>query len=82
MGVADLRAAFNNVAEPVFSCQRATLSYKNEHDRQFQILSFSGTDAAGKPFSINSEMLRPGTDVNLAAAAVAQSLLDRKEPAP
>ena len=81
MGVADMRAAFNAVSEPRYSCQRATLRYQNHDQIQFQILTFSGSDADGKPFSVQSEQLAPNTDVNLAAAAVAQALIDKKEPA-
>lgn len=78
MGVADLRDAFNAVAQPRYSCQRATLRYEPGDGLQFQILEFYGSDAYGAPFSAKSDRLRPGTDVNKAAAAVAQALLDRE----
>ena len=78
MGVADMRAAFNAVAEPRYSCQRATLRYEPKDNIQFQILEFYGSDAAGAPFSAKSDRLRPETDVNKAAAAVAQALLDKE----
>ena len=42
-----------------------------------QILEFYGSDAAGAPFSAKSDALAPETDVNKAAAAVAQALLDK-----
>ncbi len=81
MGVSDMRAAFNAVAEPQFSAQRATLRYKQGDGIQFQILEFSGSDADGAPFAVESDPLRPGTDINLACAVLAQALLDKKEPA-
>lgn len=81
MGIADMRAAFNAVAEPRYSAHRATLRYKQGDGIQFQILEFSGSDASGAPFSVKSDPLRPGSDVNLASAAMAQALLDKKEPA-
>lgn len=77
MGVAELRDSFNAVAEPRFTAQRATLRYEPKDGIQFQIIEFYGSDAAGAPFSAKSDRLRPETDVNLAAAAVAQALLDR-----
>ena len=77
MGVADMRAAFNAVAEPRYSAQKALLRYTQRGGIQMQILEFYGSDAAGAPFSAKSDPLRPETDVNLAAAAVAQALLDK-----
>lgn len=76
MGVADLRDAFNAVARPAFVCDRATLGYVSHEGRQWQILRFSGRTAAGAPFEAESDRLDNGVDVNLAARAVAQGLVD------
>lgn len=81
MGVADLRDAFNAVSQPRYSCQRATLGYEPGDGVQYQRLEFSGSSASGVPFFVKSDRLRPNTDVNKAAAAVAQALLD-KDAAP
>lgn len=81
MGASDLREAFNSVSAPAFNCSRATLEYDRAHDVESQILTFTGTAADGAPFEIKSPALRPGTDVNLAARATAQTLLDQGKPA-
>lgn len=78
MGAPDLRDAFNLVAAPAFNCQRATLHYEKAHDVESQVLTFTGSSAAGEPFTIDSGPLRPGADVNLAAKATAQQLLDQQ----
>lgn len=80
MGVADLRDAFNAVGAPRYTCQRATLRYEPGDGIQFQRLEFYGSDASGAPFSAKSDRLPPDTDVNKAAAAVAQALLDKDVP--
>lgn len=76
----DLRDAFNAVSEPAFSCVRAFLNYEAGDGIQFQRLTFSGTGADGSVFEVRSDKLRPDTDVNLAAAAVARKLLDDRKP--
>lgn len=80
MGAADLRDGFNAVAAPAFNCDRATLHYERAHDVEWQVLTFSGSAADGAPFETRSERLRAGTDVNLAARAVAQTFLDQGKP--
>lgn len=77
MAVADLRDAFNSISEPRFTCQRATLAYESRDATQFQRLHFSGTGADNLAFEIQSDLLRPDTDVNMASRAVAQRLLDQ-----
>lgn len=76
MGVAELRSAFNEVAELAgFTCARAELNYEPGDAIQWQRLVFRGTDAAGQPFVTRSERLRPETDVVLAAKEVATKLI-------
>lgn len=76
MGVAELRSAFNEVAELAgFTCARAELTYEPGDGVQWQRLTFRGTDAAGKPFVVRSDRLRPETDVALAAKEVATRLV-------
>lgn len=84
MGVADLRAAFNDVAGVAgFTAARVELTYEQHEGVQWQVLTFRGTDSAGQPFVERSERLRPETDVNEAAKAVALKLIEPKEgPAP
>lgn len=81
MGSSDLRDAFNLIAAPAFNCELATLHYVQAHDVESQVLTFTGSAADGTPFTIESAPLRAGTDVNLAAKATAQQLLDRGKPA-
>lgn len=80
MGAGELRSSFNTVSQPAFTCTMALLDYVHAHDVQSQVLTFSGTDAAGAPFSITSRAVRPNEDVNAVAAEVAQQLLDRETP--
>lgn len=80
MGASDLRDSFNLVSAPAFNCQRATLGYEHANDVEWTVLTFSGNAADGAPFEIKSPRLRPGTDVNLAARAAAQQLLDQGKP--
>lgn len=82
MGTKDLRDAFNAEAEGVFTCSVATLGYERKDGAEWQILTFSGTAADGSPFATQSEHLKPGTDVNLAARAAARALIDKGKPAP
>ena len=81
MGVANLAAAFNEVSGVRFNCTRAYLSYKQAHDSEWQVIRFCGTGPDGTAFEVSSPMLRAGTDLAAAARQVAQTLLDRKEPA-
>lgn len=80
MGASDLRENFNAVCAPAFNCSRATLDYVRAHDVESQVLTFIGSAADGSPFEIASPPLRPGADVNLAARATAQQLLDQGKP--
>lgn len=76
MGVAELRTAFNDIAEPAgFSCAKAELSYTLHEGVQWQILTFRGTDANGAAFVSVSERLRPETDVVAAAKQVATKMI-------
>lgn len=80
MGAADIRDAFNLVARPAYDCVRATLNYERKGGTEFQRLTFAGRRSDGNAFEVRSELLRPGTDANIAAREVAQKLLDKKEP--
>jgi hypothetical protein len=77
MGASDLRDAFNQVAAPAYNCTQATLHHERAHDVESQVLTFIGASSGGAPFEIQSGPLRPGADVNLAARATAQQLLDK-----
>lgn len=81
-GVKGLREAFNAVANPVFNCTLALLDYERKHDTEFQILTFRGNSAEGKPFTINSEDLRPGSDLGEACRETAKRLLAQEIPGP
>lgn len=78
MGVAELRDAFNAVAEPQFTAQNAYLSYEYAHDVQYQRLSFSGIDSSGTPFTCKSDPLPPETNLVLAAGVTANNLIAAK----
>lgn len=80
MGVSDLKDAFNSVAEPAYSAQKAFLSYETKDTIQFQRLKFSGTSQDGTQFEITSDSVRPSGDVLSAARETAQRLLARKPP--
>jgi len=79
MGARELRAAFNEVAAPAATCVKALLEYDRRHsDTESQILYFSGSYADGTGFTIQSDRIRPGEDVNLVARATAERLLQQK----
>lgn len=81
MGVQELREAFNAVGAPAFNCQQAFLGYTRAHDAEWQVLTFHGTDDTGASFVIVSDPIRPSGDVNAAAAATAQRLIDQRNKA-
>ena len=80
MAVADLIDAFNSVSEPRFTCVKALQWYETKDQTQFQRLRFSGTGENGNVFKIESDLLRPDTDLNEAARAVARRLLNQPAP--
>lgn len=83
MGTAELRSAFNDIANPAgFSCSRAELTYEPHEGMEWQRLTFRGTDAAGAVFVVTSDRLRPETDVMLIARDVATKLIAPKELKP
>lgn len=75
MGISDLRDAFNSVAEPRYTAERAFYGYERAHDVQWQRLSFVGHDNAGQPFTVKSELIRFDADCIEAAKDVARGLL-------
>ena len=76
MGVNDMRMAFNSVLDGRGTATKALLSYKPQHDIEWQILQFRGTWADGTAFDVKSEPLRPGSDVVAASRQTAQRMLD------
>ena len=77
MGVKDLRDAFNSVTGGAFTCAVATLAYQQSNGAEWQILSFSGTDAHGQPFDTHSGLLPPSTDLTQAARNTANVLIGK-----
>lgn len=72
MGVAELRASFNAVAEPSgYSAAKASLTYERAHDAEWQRLAFAGTGPDGVAFSARSIPLRSDTDLNVVAGEIA-----------
>ena len=82
MGTKDLRDAFNLAADGRATCNVATLAYERVDGKEWQVLSFSGTDAAGAPFMVQSERLKAGTNVLEAARETALALVDKGKPSP
>lgn len=82
MGVAELREAFNSVSEPRFTCNLAQQGYTRLGGKEWQILLFRGTTAAGGDFEIVSQPLEAKTDLNVAAKEAAQQLLDQESTTP
>ena len=80
MGTKELREAFNLAADGRYACNVATLGYEHSDGTEWQILSFSGTDASGAPFMAQSERLRAGTNVMQAARDTALALVDKGKP--
>lgn len=79
MGVKELREAFNAVAEPTFTAQKAFLDYVQQGGTQYSVITFSGIDDAGTPFEAKSNRIKPKGDVILAARETAQALLTARE---
>lgn len=83
MGVADLVAAFNSMAEPSYSARRAFMVMEPRGGLEWSRLTFSGITADGAAFS-ESVLVPPGEDLLAAARHKAQELLANvpKLPAP
>jgi hypothetical protein len=77
MGVSELREAFNRVAEPRYSAQRAFLGYELVNGAQVQRISFVGSTQAGQPFTATSDPLPMNADPRAAAEQVATNLLQQ-----
>jgi hypothetical protein len=82
------RWALKNCAPPstrsrhrLRTCIKALLEYERASDTEFQILYFGGNWADGSGFTIRSDRIRPGADVNLAARATAERLLQERNTA-
>lgn len=78
MGSRELRDTFNETASPDAKCIKALLNYKPQGGVEYQILTFSGNFADGTGFVIQSDLVRPGGDVMLAARAAADRLLAQR----
>lgn len=85
MGIGELRESFNSVSQPAFTCTLALLDYERGQvdgkNVEWQVLLFRGTSADGTPFEIKSERHPGNIDINAAAKATAQMLLDQRKPA-
>jgi hypothetical protein len=79
MGTAELREAFNTVSEPAASCSDALMAYDQFEGKEWQVLRFRGTTAAGVAFDILSPRLPPMTDLNEAAKEIAQQLVGQQK---
>lgn len=77
MGTKELRDAFNSVAEPRYTARQAFLTYERTENVEMQRLTFVGLGADGNGFSVASEELPGGADVNAAARATATALLEK-----
>jgi hypothetical protein len=77
MGVKDLRKAFNDIAEPSYSCTLALMDTHRAHGVEGVILTFVGTKADGEQFTITSRPVMRTDEVNSVAAETAQKLLDQ-----
>lgn len=82
MGVAELRQAFDEGADGAATCQVARLEYESHSDVQYQRLKFRGTDATGAAFAVESDLLRPETDVNLVAREMGAKMRPKEGPDP
>lgn len=82
MGSKDMRDAFNQVAQPKFSCSIAMQNYEREGAVEWQVLTFRGRDAAGAEFEVKSDRHSPNDDPNVVAAEVATKLLAEAEKTP
>jgi len=79
MGVRELVQAFNAVAAPRYTCQKALSWYEPTEGPQVQRLEFSGRGADGNGFVVKSEQFNPNIDPTQVARATAQALLDKQE---
>lgn len=82
MGTAELRESFNSLSEPKFTCNEALQQYTSLGGKEWQLLLFRGTSAAGGTFEIVSQPLEAKTDLNVAAKEAAQQLLDQESTTP
>lgn len=82
MSIVDIRAAFNAVSQPTYSCRYAYHLYTRSAAGERQLLQFTGMDAAGEKFEIEAKDLPAGSNLLAIAAQTAQTLLDEGIPAP
>lgn len=76
MGIAEVRNAFNEVAQPIFSCTKALMRNEPDAGVEWQVITFYGTANDGAPFEVASTRHHPGDDPNAVAAETAKSFLN------
>lgn len=77
MGVAGLRDAFNSVASPRYTCNMAFLANERVGGREYSRLTFRGIGSDGAAFEVKSDLVPGEADVNLAAKATAQKMIEK-----
>lgn len=87
MGVASMKASFNDTAQPRYSAQVALQRYERDVNEagnpiEWQVLVFRGTAQDGTPFEVVSERHPPNDDPDLVAREVATKLLAQAGPTP
>lgn len=74
VGIADIRDAFNSIAEPAgFTCSQAFMDMTIANGKEWQVLTFSGIRPDGAPFSIKSGLI--ASDLAAAARETARVLI-------
>lgn len=82
MGIADIRAAFNQAAGDAYTCSYAYHRYTRTVTGEREMLQFTGTDASGAKFDVSADDLPPGADLQEMAAQTAKKLLAQGNPTP
>lgn len=69
-----IREAFNKAASPDARAEKAFHRYDYHDNVAFERVRFVGRKADGTPFDVESDRLRPGSDLSAASAEVATKL--------
>ena len=80
MGIADLRATFNDACAGQVTCTKATMNYVQQGGTEWQVLCFWGSYANGEPFEIKSDRIRPSGSLLAASKDTAATLLAKGAP--
>ncbi len=76
MGVADLRNAFNDIAEMAgYSCSQALMDVEHGADGEMHIVTFIGNGPNG-PFRVRSAPIAADSDMAEACKRTAQTLVN------